>query len=120
MPAWPEELPCAPIAGTLQIGLEPNIAEFKPDVGRPQRSKRYTLSRRPYGFRLSLTAAQRVILDDFFDEECSSGVKSFTMRDVGDFTNAPAIKTFSWVSPPEFNQIGPAHFEAQISIARED
>lgn len=119
MPVWPRELPCRPVAGTLQVGIEPNVVEFKADVGRPQRSKRYTQSRRPYVFEIFLTAAQRVVLDDFFDNECAGGVKSFAMRDLADLTATPATKTFTWTQPPACRQIAPGHFQAQVSLVRE-
>lgn len=122
MPTWPSDLPCMPVAGTLQLDIEPNIAEFKPDVGRPQRSMRYTQSRRPYSFEISISGDQRVILDDFFSNpnECAGGAISFDMRDVADLTSDPATKRFTWTQPPSIRQVAPNRFSAQISITREN
>lgn len=122
MPTWPSDLPCMPIAGSLQTDIEPNVAEFKPDVGRPQRSMRYTQSRRPYSFEMSVTSAQRAILDDFFSnsKQCAGGAISFDMRDVADLTSTPATKRFTWTSPPSFRQMAPDRFSASIQITRED
>lgn len=121
MPTWPTDLPCAPIAGTLRIEIEPNIAEFKPDVGRPQRSRRYTLSRRPYSFEIAITGAQiPVLIDEFYIGECSEGVNSFSMKDLGDRSATPATRTFTWAQAPSIAQIAPDRFRATISIVREN
>lgn len=122
MPTWPTDLPCAPVANSLQVEIEPNINEFKPDVGRPSRSMRYTRSRRPYSFEMSLTSAQVATLDDFFSnpDECAGGAKSFTMRDFADHTLTPATKTFTFNTPPSFRQVAPDRFAASISLTREN
>lgn len=119
MPAWPTTLPCAPVQGTLRVRPEPNLAEFKPDVGRPQRSKRYTLTRKLYNGALKCTTEQMQELMEFFDEDCASGVLSFTMKDWLPNANSPPEATFTFVSPPDFEKSGPNYWFASLELARE-
>jgi len=120
MPTWPTDLPCRAIANTLQTSIEPNVSEFKPDVGRPQRSRRYTQSRRPYSFEISVTSEQKAVLEEFFEIECAMGVRSFTMRDLADLSATPATKSFTFAAPPSCSQMAPNRFRAMISIVREN
>lgn len=121
MPAWPNNLPCLPIANSLNLTVEPNTVEFKPDVGRPQRSRRYTLTRRPYDFQMAMTSEQvRFLLDTFFADLCNDGVSSFTCRDFADVTDAPPTKTFTWAEPPQVQQISPNRYRVAMSWVRED
>lgn len=121
MPAWPTTLPCMPINGTLRVAQESNISEFKPDVGRPQRSRRYTLRRRLYTGTLKLTTAQRAILDEFFHEDCADGVNSFTMRDWIPNSDSPlGTGTFTFVNAPEYDYTGPNRWFVNLELARED
>lgn len=120
MPAWPDTLPCQPVQGSLRIRQEPNVAEFKPDVGRAQRSKRYTLTRKMYSGTIKCTTAQTQILMDFFDDDCASGVNSFTMRDWGPNSNSPPESTFTFTSAPEFEKSSGNFWLVSLELAREN
>lgn len=121
MPNWPSDLPCAPIFGTLRTKPEPNISEFKPDVGRPQRSRRYTLTRRLYSGTLKCTTAQKDSLLDFWEDDCATGVNSFQMTDWARASGAAAVtKTFTFVEEPDPQQTGPNVWLVSLSLARED
>lgn len=121
MPTWPESLPCQPLAGTLTVDIEPNVVEFKPDVGRPQRSRRYTLSRRPYQFEMAMTKQQLAILiDEFFEGDCVDGVASFQCRDFSVPGITPVMRTFTWSEPPQAAQMTGNRFRVRCSWVRED
>lgn len=121
MPAWPETLPCMPITGTLRIRQESNVVAFQPDVGRPQRRRRYTLRRRLYTATLKLTTAQRAILDDFYHDDCADGVNSFTMKDwVPNSSSPPDIGTYTFSAEPDFAYNGPNVWFVSLELARED
>ena len=121
MPTWPESLPCQPILGTLNVGIEPNVVEFKPDVGRPQRSRRYTLSRRPYEFEMAMTKHQvGILVNEFFEGDCVDGVVNFTCRDFAEPGITPVMRTFSWTEPPQAQQMTGNRFRVKLVWARED
>lgn len=119
MPAWPSDLPCKPILGTLRVTLEPNFVEFQSDVGRPQRRRRYTKRRVRYAGTLKLTSAQYEVLDDFYSNELFDGVRSFTMKVWARGSLPAEIGTFTFSAPPDFANVGPNQWRADLQLARE-
>lgn len=117
MPTWPATLPCAPLPG-FRVRQEPNIAEFRPDVGRPQRSRRYTNTRYLYSGMIKCTTAQMQQVMAFY-EECEVGVLSFTMEDWLPNTNSPPEGVFTFVSPPDFEKSGPNYWFVSLELAKE-
>lgn len=121
MPIWPSDLPCAPISGTLRTRPEPNIAEFRPDVGRPQRALRSTRARRMYSGTLKCTTAQKDQLLDFYEIDCAFGVNAFQMTDWARASGAPAVtKTFTFDDVPDPEQRGPNVWFVALDLSRED
>lgn len=120
MPTWPVTLPQAPLVNTLTIDREPNVVEFKSDVGRPQRSKRYTQSREPYSANMLMTDAQRVDLMDFFADDCAEGAVSFEMEDWADLGQSPAtMALFTWATPPRVSWAAPGYWQVSLNVVKE-
>lgn len=116
MATWPNSLPAKPKSGTFTFGPQPNVVEFVPDVGRPQRSKRYALSRQIYAAQMDLNTEQVAVLMAFFEDDCASGVESFFMPDwIGG-----ATKTFTWVEPPQPQHIAGEDWIVSLALAREN
>lgn len=116
MATWPTSLPAKPKSGSLVIAPEPNVAEFQADAGRPQRSRRYTLTRMLYDAQMDLTEDQVGDLLAFFANDCVSGVDSFLMPDwLGGQT-----KRFTWRAPPQPQHIAGEDWIVALSLAREN
>lgn len=115
MAAWPNTLPCQPVLDALAFTDEPNVVEFKPDVGRAQRSKRYTRDREQIEATLVLTKTQLQLLRDFYRDECQSGVISFTMPDWRFNTS----ETFTWASAPRFTRVTGRRYMVAVTIFME-
>lgn len=114
MAVWPVTITQYPLIGTLTITPEPNVAEFKPDVGSPIRRKRYTAKRYIISADMLLQGAQRLTLDDFFTTDCEDGALTFTMTDwvLG------TTKTFEWLSPPSFIHMFELNYRVSLQLAR--
>lgn len=120
MPTWPGSLPQGPLVNTLTIERDPNIVEFKPDVGRPQRSKRYTLTREPYGGEMLLSDVQRADLMEFFADDCAEGAISFEMEDWADLGQvSPTMAVFTWATPPKSAWVAPGYWRVSLSLVKE-
>lgn len=115
MADWPNTLPCQPLLEALSFVDEPNVVEFKPDVGRAQRSKRYTRDRERIEATLALTRPQMEILRTFYRTDCESGVVAFSMKDWRFGTDA----LFTWASSPEFSRRNGRSFMVSVSLFME-
>jgi hypothetical protein len=115
MAAWPATLPCQPLAGSLSFTPEPNVAEFKPDVGAPIRRRRYTAIRLLYQAEMKMTATEVAQLMQFFSTDCEDGALTFTMTD----WRTGATETFSWISPPSFQRIAGNIWSVTLPLALE-
>ena len=111
MAEWPLSLPCQPVLDGLGFTDEPNVVEFKPDIGRAQRSKRYTRDRELIEASIKLDAAQMETLRTFYRDDCESGVVAFTMKD---WRIGPAGFTFA--NPPRYNRVNGRAFMAQLTL----
>ena len=112
MAEWPLSLPCQPLLDALGFTDEPNVVEFKPDIGRAQRSKRYTRDRELIEASLKLDAQQMQTLRTFYREDCESGVVAFTMKD----WRFGTAETYTFANPPRFNRVNGRAFMAQLTL----
>lgn len=115
MAAWPATVPCQPLAGAFSFSVEPNVAEFAPDVGKPIRRRRYTARRLLYQAEMQLNAAEVAALFTFFTVDCEDGVLTFTMVD----WRTGATETYSWTSPPSFERLTGNIWRVTLSLALE-
>lgn len=117
MPVWPSDLlPCQPVRGSLVVTAEPNVAEFVPDVGGPLRRRRYSSAGFIYSADIVLTINQRLHLLTLYHDECGDGVLSFDMADWADDTGA--VRSFSWVSPPQLARVTGSMWRASLTLRR--
>jgi hypothetical protein len=96
---WPTTLPCQPVLGSLTITPEPNVAEFKPDVGGPIRRQRYTSQRYIYSGTLQCTPEQKRILDEFYRVNTRAGSLTFLMKD---WDEPSQERSFTFEQAPSF------------------
>ena len=116
MPAWPLDAPQYFLTGTLEIVSEPNVAEFKPDVGSPIRRQRYTEKRYFYtGVMMAQTNEERQALDDFFTNDCADGALTFERNDWLDELT-PSV--FEWIQPPAFVHVALEIWRVSIQLAK--
>jgi hypothetical protein len=116
MASWPVAAPQYFLVGTLEITSEPNVAEFKPDVGSPLRRQRYTDKRYFYsGSMQAQTVAEREALDDFFTVDCADGALPFSRND---WLDEATPATFEWVSPPTFQHVALDIWRVGIQVAK--
>lgn len=115
MAEWPASLPKQPIVDAMSFADEPNFVEFKPDVGRGQRHKRYTADRMPIEAAIALTAQQVETMRSFYRNDCASGTMSFTMID---WLNGTA-RRFTWETPPRFDRSTGDAFRCSVSLVLE-
>lgn len=115
MATWPVSLPALPKSGTFTYSPEPNVREFAPDAGRPQRSLLYTAVRTLYDADMDLTEDQAETLVAFFESDCAQGATAFYMAD----WRGGATRKFTWRTPPQPKHIAGDDWMVSLSFARE-
>lgn len=120
MPTWPDTLPFRHLQGTLQVTPDPNVTSFQPDVGDSYDHRRYPGRRLVYRFTLPVSATQKELLLDFFEDECASGTLPFEAYDWRLLSAGTLIlKTFRWVGrePPRIVNRLAREYDAQLVVA---
>lgn len=121
LPQWPEGLPFRPLEDTLSMQIDPNIAEFQPDVGDSIRRRRYTVSLRRWRGTLLLSGQQRDRLLAFFEHECLSGTAKFMLPDWRHLTYGTAAPAeYRFAAPPDIAHRGADLFLVQLQLISED
>lgn len=117
MPSWPTtSLPQGPLIGTLEIGSEPNLSEFKPDVFSSMiRARRYTGKAYIYNAAFLLeTLEEKEALDNFHTNDCADGALPFDMYDWTD----GVLRKWMWASPPTFSHVARSIYRASVQLIR--
>ena len=124
MAAWPDSLPCLPIAETFSFAPVPNMAEFKPELPgvAPIRRRRYTHTNLAYRGSMRLRGAQVETLKSFFADDLFDGVLSFTMRDwrVAFTSGTDVDGTFQFVEEPTYQHAGVDRFIVSLTLSKID
>lgn len=119
MATWPSSLPASPIAGTLSIVPESNLAEYRPDVGEPIRRRRFVGSRVLYSAQVTLEDDQIETLRSFFHDDLFDGVLPFDMYDWWNITaGSPTVASFSFVEPYELAHVDVGIYRATLKLSK--
>jgi hypothetical protein len=81
MPDWPATLPTSPLLSGFNEQYEDFNASFEPDVGLPSTWPRSAMVKVTVPWTQLLTNAQRVILFNFWKDDCATGSLPFDITD---------------------------------------
>lgn len=113
MPSWPGTLPTGPEWSSYQE-TSPNVALRTPmDVGPPKVRRRSTAGIRPFTMTFLLTQAQVATLDTFYQTTLTGGTASF---DSLTHPRTAAAATFRFVTPPQYQALGPNVYRASCQM----
>ena len=77
--AWPATLPQCPILNGFQEQPQPNVVQFKPDVGTPKQRRRSTAKGWLTSMTFRMTNAQVLTFYTFYETTLKDGSLPFTL-----------------------------------------
>ncbi len=80
MPSWPVGVPQYALSGSFREQPERNVKEFAPEVGDPITRPRSSMSQDIISFNTKMTYEAWDDLKEFYIDDCSQGVLSFTRK----------------------------------------
>lgn len=123
MPSWPATLVQAPLRdGFSDRGPDLTI-ENKPDIGAPKVRRRGTAGVRDVACSVVLrSAAEKLILDDFYYRTLAAGTLTFTWASVqaetGGLGPGAVVAQFRITTPPRYRRRGAAGYFAEFPVIR--
>jgi hypothetical protein len=117
LPQWPSELPQSPLMDGLDIVRLANSIETNMDVGDPKSRRRFTGRRSIMTFGIIVTAYQKSIFDNFYDNTLVDGNQPFTWTDIETGETAVTF-VFEKDSPPKHQPIGGTKWRIDMAIRR--
>jgi hypothetical protein len=75
--AWPGNLPAYVNEGGYSEALPDQALESEMDSGPPRVRRRFSTNWRPFGFQMSMTAAQKLAFETFYNDTLFGGTMPF-------------------------------------------
>ena len=111
MPAWPGNLPLAPLIGHLETA--PDIAmRTAMEAGPDKVRRRFTAGVREFDMPLVLSDAQVDVLDGFFVTDTAGGSLRFDFR----HPRTGAVVKCRFLGPPEYRLIAPSKWRTTFRL----